>query len=109
MRQTLLVLALLLCVSPFAAAEAPEAPTAVTAQPTETQVTLEDLLAPVPAADPGAACDTPALLDATAVWCPFGAPECQEHDDCDDYCGHPDFGNCERQGFFPFGCCVCLG
>lgn len=106
MRQSLLVLAFVLCASPLVVAEAPEA---VTPQPAEARVTLEDLLAPAPAADPAEACDAPMAENASTVWCPFGVPACVEHDDCDDYCGHPDFGSCERQGYFPIGCCLCLG
>lgn len=36
--------------------------------------------------------------------CPFGAPRCRKHDDCDAYCGDPRFGWC-----FDDGCCGCSG
>lgn len=36
--------------------------------------------------------------------CPFGAPRCRKHDDCDAYCGDPRFGWC-----FSDGCCGCSG
>lgn len=37
-------------------------------------------------------------------WCPYGAPTCRQHDDCDAYCGDPRFGYC-----FSNGCCGCSG
>jgi len=37
--------------------------------------------------------------------CPYGAPHCTQHDDCDKYCGDPQFGWC----FFSTGCCGCSG
>ncbi|MGD2114281.1 MAG: hypothetical protein PVG07_04455 [Acidobacteriota bacterium] len=53
----------------------------------------DEALVPVPVLEVGSAWD-----------CPFGAPFCSEHDDCDDYCGDPRFGYCEWNG-----CCSCLG
>jgi len=45
------------------------------------------------------------VLDGTAAWCPFGAPTCSQHDDCDAYCGDPRFGWCFKSS----GCCGCSG
>jgi len=115
MRQLLLVLILALLAVP-AVAETPQLattriamPQAATTQAADTQVTLEDLLIPVQTVDPSEACNAPAPETAAAGFCPFGSPTCRVHDDCDDYCGSPEFGFCDKQGFFPTGCCLCLG
>lgn len=105
MRSSLLILVLALLAAPVIA-ETPQVPAPLA---TDTQVALEDLLAPVQTVDPGEACITSASGDALPNWCPFGSPSCVVHDDCDDYCGSPEFGYCDRQGFFPTGCCLCLG
>jgi hypothetical protein len=48
-----------------------------------------------------------ATVDTAEAACPYGGPYCYEHDDCDDWCGSPDFGYCEFQHWS--GCCSCLG
>jgi|GEM_PF-2376301 len=115
MRHILLVLTLIVLVSPAVAETPQKAPAEPQVSP-DAQVSLEDLLIPVQSVEGEATqgvCDLPSALHETgkvdASSCPFGSPECQVDDDCDDYCGDPAFGNCERLGFFPFGCCVCLG
>lgn len=102
MRATQLILALTLLVAPVFA----ETPQTATPQP---EVTLEDFLAPVAKAGVEGTCTTPEAENAAAAFCPYGGPDCVEHDDCDDFCGSPEFGYCEKQGFFPTGCCLCLG
>lgn len=69
-------------------------------------VVLEEIVQP---AVDGEICDDPAADAQPASTCRFGGPVCTEDDQCDDYCGDPAFGNCEIQGHFPTGCCVCLG
>lgn len=109
MRYPRLVLALALLVVSMAAPAFAETPQIATAPEANAQVTLEDLLAPAPSVEAEAACNTPESLDAAAAFCPYGGPDCVEHDDCDDFCGSPDFGYCAIQGSFPTGCCLCLG
>lgn len=56
-------------------------------------------------ADDPAVADEIALLFQPTIWhCPFNAPHCRRHDDCDAYCGDPRFGHC-----FSNGCCGCSG
>lgn len=51
-------------------------------------------------------CTQQSLDTAAIIWpgCPYGAPQCKKHDDCDAYCGDPRFGWC-----FSNGCCGCSG
>lgn len=105
MRPILLVLAFALLAAP-AVADTPETATASLA---DAQVVSEDLPAPAEGVDLDEACSVPAAEDAAASFCPFGGPDCVEHDDCDEFCGSPEFGYCDKQGFFPTGCCLCLG
>lgn len=110
MRTTLRILALALLVTPALVTPLlAEAPQEVAPQPEDTRVTLEDLLAPTPSVDVEGACNTPDPVNAASGFCPFGSPTCVVHDDCDDYCGSPEFGYCDIQGHFPTGCCLCLG
>lgn len=104
-RTVLLCALFCLAALPLFAGELPAEPAANDLP--QVEVTLEDLL--TPAVDVEGACDAPTADAQPASSCPYNLPECQEHDDCDDFCGDPAFGNCERQGFFPFGCCYCLG
>jgi len=87
--------------------------------PVMAQQTQEAQVVPAPAADVQAvevesAVATPAyegslapipVLELGAAWsCPYGAPFCSQHDDCDAYCGDPRFGYCSWNG-----CCSCTG
>lgn len=106
MRSILLVLALAV----VAAAAVAATPESASAPAVDTSLTAEDLPAAAVGVDlPGEACGTLVAADATAGFCPFGSPICREHDDCDEYCGSPEFGYCEILGYFPDGCCLCLG
>jgi len=58
-------------------------------------VTLEQILG-------SPSCSTEAASSATN-WC-FPSIHCAVHDDCDAYCGDPDFGYCDSRS-----CCSCLG
>lgn len=106
MRPSLLVRAFVLCAALFVVAEAPQA---VTPQPTQPGVTLEDLLAPAPAAEPAEACDAQATGNTVSNTCGLGVPPCFEDEDCSAYCGTTEFAHCDIPEFFPSGCCVCLG
>jgi hypothetical protein len=74
-------------------------------------VTLDDLFAAT--AEPAVAGDATedaaelagGIIPPPKPWCPYGAPSCNDHDDCDAYCGDPRFGWC----FFDTGCCGCSG
>lgn len=108
MRQILwgITLALLAVPAVLTVAATPEP---VAAPLADTQVLSQSLPAPTDTVDLGEACSAPDSENAAAAFCPFGSPTCVVHDDCDDYCGSPEFGYCEIQGFFPTGCCLCLG
>jgi hypothetical protein len=63
---------------------------------------------PQPASRPPASDEIAPLLLAPPPpeWpCPFGAPRCSKDDDCDAYCGDPQFGLCSSFT----GCCGCTG
>lgn len=110
MLATLRILALAVLVAPVLVTPVlAEAPQEVAAQPEEARVTLDDLLTPAANVGVEGACNTPEAENAAAAFCPYGGPECVEHDDCDDFCGSPEFGYCEILGHFPTGCCLCLG
>lgn len=109
MRTTQRILAVALLVAPALVTPLlAETPQPATPQ-TDTQVTLDDLLVPAQSVDVEEACNTPDPVNAASGFCPFGSPTCVVHDDCDDYCGSPEFGYCDIQGHFPVGCCLCLG
>lgn len=105
MRPILLVLALALLVTSAVAAKSRPAATPLA----QAQVTSEALPTPAHSTDLDEACSATAGGDALPNLCPYDSPICVEHDDCDDYCGSPEFGYCDIQGFFPTGCCLCLG
>lgn len=104
MRKMTLLLALaftLVALPAFAAT--PAADTAPEAAPA-----VEELMTPAVDVDTTCANATAELDFEVMAWaCPYGSPTCNTHDDCDAYCGHPDFGNCEFRHWT--GCCVCLG
>lgn len=105
MRHVLLALAVVLLAAPAIAAT----PDLATAPLAEAQVVAQSLPVPADGIDLGEACSAPDAENAAAAFCRFGSPTCTVHDDCDDYCGSPEFGYCDIQGFFPTGCCLCLG
>lgn len=112
MRKTLYVTASILLLSALAAsAAAPAAPVVDPGEPAD----LGGLLAAAaPEVCPQTAAQPPAgdqaaplfLAPRPPEWpCPFGAPRCSEDDDCDAYCGDPQFGLCSTFT----GCCGCTG
>lgn len=111
MRKTLFATATFALVCALAAsAAAPDAPVVVPEQP---EVDGLDAIAvpdacSQPATAPPAGDETAPLFLAPPPpeWsCPFGAPRCSEDDDCDAYCGDPQFGSCNSFT----GCCTCTG
>lgn len=102
------VLCALLClVAVPALAASADAPVAVSpADAPQVEITAQET---VPTVDVEGACESPLLDAQPASSCPFGAPTCRRHDDCDAYCGDPRFGYCSQQGHFPTGCCTCTG
>lgn len=100
----------LLAASAFAGAALADEPPAAAAAEVPPVVTLADLFAdtaePALASDPAAeAVDLAGDIIPPPTWCPYGAPTCKKHDDCDAYCGDPRFGWC----FFDTHCCGCSG
>jgi len=118
MRPALLIFAFALLITsaviPAVAPASAETPEMASAPAAQVLLAVEDLPTPSVAVDPLLGETCVASPEAAAVppppsYCPYGAPSCTEHDDCDAYCGSPEFGYCDKLGYFPTGCCQCLG
>jgi hypothetical protein len=106
MRKILLpALVIALALSFTASAAAPGAAATAPPEPDVDGLFVLTLTEPELCSEDAAAADEIARLFQPVVWhCPFGAPHCRRHDNCDAYCGDPRFGHC-----FSNGCCGCSG